>query len=559
LAVSGGVDSMALAVLCRRMNRDFHNSKVKPRAFVVDHAARSGSDVEAAQVARNIAKLGIRSNILTLQWPDNVKPLELRDFESQARRLRYQALGKACRDYGIRTLLLGHHADDQAETVLMRLADGHTGSGLQGIKGSGEIPECWGIYGVQGSGGSEQRKAKEQRKRSVVQKKRQANNVRKGEWVGRENQETLVDIEYGGVKIYRPLLGFKKEELIATCLQERTPWVDDHTNEDPTLTPRNAVRHLLKDQSLPHYLQRNSLLAISERERQKTARRAASVERLFQACQIITFDARSGGLFIRFPLRGTGGDHVPPEYLKEQINRDSYRAADLLRRVIDLVTPLENVQLRDLEFAVKTIFPDLVDPASGKVDKGLPQESFTVGGVHFRRIRSPVPSHGPAARKSILDRRFAWVVTRQPYASSQDLPRITVPPAPENSPTITTPSGKTSTIEWSAWQLFDGRFWIRVRNHSEHPIIVRPFQEQDLNTFRTSLSQEGKARFDELLDVAAPGKVRWTLPVLAREDGQMLAAVTLGVGLEELQGKVTWNVRYKKIDLGERGWDVLVQ
>ncbi|KAI9841687.1 MAG: hypothetical protein M1830_007844 [Pleopsidium flavum] len=58
LAVSGGVDSMALVVLCRRMNRDFHNSKVKPRAFVVDHAARSGSDVEATQVARNIAKLG---------------------------------------------------------------------------------------------------------------------------------------------------------------------------------------------------------------------------------------------------------------------------------------------------------------------------------------------------------------------------------------------------------------------------------------------------------------------------------------------------------------------
>jgi len=49
---------MALAVLCRGLNRDFPNSAVKLRAFVVDHAARRGSDVEASQVAKDIGKLG---------------------------------------------------------------------------------------------------------------------------------------------------------------------------------------------------------------------------------------------------------------------------------------------------------------------------------------------------------------------------------------------------------------------------------------------------------------------------------------------------------------------
>jgi len=60
LAISGGVDSMALAVLCQRLSRDFPKQKVKPRAFVVDHAARSGSDLEAARVSKNIGKLGTR-------------------------------------------------------------------------------------------------------------------------------------------------------------------------------------------------------------------------------------------------------------------------------------------------------------------------------------------------------------------------------------------------------------------------------------------------------------------------------------------------------------------
>jgi len=58
LAVSGGVDSMALVVLCKRLNKDFPNSAVKPRAFVVDHAARSGSDIEASQVAKAIREMG---------------------------------------------------------------------------------------------------------------------------------------------------------------------------------------------------------------------------------------------------------------------------------------------------------------------------------------------------------------------------------------------------------------------------------------------------------------------------------------------------------------------
>lgn len=52
---------MALALLCSGLNKDFPNSTLKLRAFVVDHAARPGSDIEAQQVAKDVGKLSTYS------------------------------------------------------------------------------------------------------------------------------------------------------------------------------------------------------------------------------------------------------------------------------------------------------------------------------------------------------------------------------------------------------------------------------------------------------------------------------------------------------------------
>ena len=51
---------MALAVLCRGLNKEFPNSVIKLRAFVVDHAARRDSHLEASQVAKDIKKMGTK-------------------------------------------------------------------------------------------------------------------------------------------------------------------------------------------------------------------------------------------------------------------------------------------------------------------------------------------------------------------------------------------------------------------------------------------------------------------------------------------------------------------
>lgn len=138
------------------------------RAFVVDHGLREGSLTEARAVADLVWERGKRcppamktlltfegipASVLKIQWPSNVDIHKVKNFETIARTHRYRTLGAACRLYGINYLCLGHHLDDQAETILMRLSQGHHANGLKGMKAISGIPECEGMYGVHESGG----------------------------------------------------------------------------------------------------------------------------------------------------------------------------------------------------------------------------------------------------------------------------------------------------------------------------------------------------------------------------------------------------------------------
>jgi tRNA(Ile)-lysidine synthase len=109
-------------------------------------------------------------------------------------------------------------------------------------------------------------------------------------------------------------------------------------------------------------------------------------------------------------------------------------------------------------------------------------------------------------------------------------------------------SGQTTREFWHLW---DGRYWIRVYNHTTKLITVRPFEAADLKPFRNSLPAWAQQSFSDTLSVAAPGKARWTLPALAVE-GDVIALPTLGFAVqkEEYRG-LRWQVKYKKVDLGE--------
>ncbi len=107
VAVSGGADSLCLAWLTQTWGQ--------PTALIVDHRLRPGSTDEAHITARRLASFGVPSHVLTLDGLQHGPRLAAR-----ARTARYAALTQAAAQLGLSDLLLGHHAGDQAETVLMR-------------------------------------------------------------------------------------------------------------------------------------------------------------------------------------------------------------------------------------------------------------------------------------------------------------------------------------------------------------------------------------------------------------------------------------------------------
>jgi tRNA(Ile)-lysidine synthase len=124
LAVSGGPDSTALLLLAARWRAAL---KAGPQliAVTVDHGLRAEAAYEAAAVGRLAAELGVVHRIVN--WPG---PKPDTGLQAAARAARYRVLGTAAQQAGASHILTAHTLDDQAETVLMRLA---RGSGLTGL------------------------------------------------------------------------------------------------------------------------------------------------------------------------------------------------------------------------------------------------------------------------------------------------------------------------------------------------------------------------------------------------------------------------------------------
>jgi tRNA(Ile)-lysidine synthase len=122
IAVSGGPDSLALLLLA---------TTARPgliEAATVDHDLRSDSRAEAEMVAGLCDRLHVPHAILTANWPE--RPATA--IQEKARAVRYSLLSGWLEDRGLDALATGHHADDQAETLIMRL---NRGAGLKGLAG----------------------------------------------------------------------------------------------------------------------------------------------------------------------------------------------------------------------------------------------------------------------------------------------------------------------------------------------------------------------------------------------------------------------------------------
>jgi tRNA(Ile)-lysidine synthase len=134
LAVSGGPDSTALLLLAARWAKRLKRAP-KLIAVTIDHGLRVESAREAAAVKRLARRLGVAHR--TMRWRGR-KPKT--GLQEAARIARYRLLARAAARAGYAHILTAHTLDDQAETVLFRMARGSGLAGLAGMAYASPLP-----------------------------------------------------------------------------------------------------------------------------------------------------------------------------------------------------------------------------------------------------------------------------------------------------------------------------------------------------------------------------------------------------------------------------------
>lgn len=134
VAVSGGADSLCLAILLRDWAHRLGGSLL---ALVVDHGLRPEAAREAAWVRRQLRAFDVPTKIMRWRGGQAVGSLP-----AAAREARHRLLRDCCSRHGILHLAFAHHQEDQAETFLLRLA---RGSGLAGLSAMGPVRPTAGV------------------------------------------------------------------------------------------------------------------------------------------------------------------------------------------------------------------------------------------------------------------------------------------------------------------------------------------------------------------------------------------------------------------------------
>jgi tRNA(Ile)-lysidine synthase len=477
-----------------------------------------------------------------MQWPENVLPGSLPNFETQARLKRYRLLAQAAVRTGIYSLCLGHHQDDQIETILMRLVRGKSGSlaGFWGMAAEAPIPADAEIESelvhlwcstseehlASGIGRSKTQAPVGDHRLSLPY------SITVNSLHGRISPAWRLD-----VSLHRPLLGVSKARILATCKTNNIPFVSDATNFDPQSTLRNAVRYLLANYKLPRALNRDSILKVHDGALNRLNHVKLGVQRFLDVAQLTSFDLRSGSLTMRVPAF--------PHLLEWQ---DLETPVSFLVQVLGLVSPIDEYEMSksSQQTAASFIFPDLSLPVHDS-SGSAPVTTLAVNQVLMTREDQGDHSAQPYY--------VSWRLSRQPFKREQiyRLSRMFVHlPNPEHN---------GATGFWSDWIFWDCRYWIRICCTSVHYLqncAIRPFQSSDTADLRTSLDRESRETLTSLLHDAAPGKVRYTLPVITDDMG-IRAFPTLdftvpghergGIGNKESKpGLLSWKVKYKYID-----------
>lgn len=194
LALSGGLDSMVLLDALAhwvQTRRDAGECFVPPLAIHVHHGLSEQADDWLAVCEREARLRGFAFAAVRVNVPRNAR----QGIEGAARAARYEALAATCKTHGVKWLLTAHHANDQAETVLLQMLRGAGLPGVAAMAVEGTLPTTAGNVG-----------------------------------------------EPCQTRLLRPLLDVTRETMRAYAKARSLSWVDDPSNDDRHYL-RNALRH----------------------------------------------------------------------------------------------------------------------------------------------------------------------------------------------------------------------------------------------------------------------------------------------------------------------------
>lgn len=462
MAISGGVDSMAMAFLASELQRA-EPAKFKFIAFVIDHQARADSSLEAQKTMQILGQLGIESFLKSMS-PDFAASHPT-GFETAGRTERYKLLGKLAVAHRPAALLTAHHADDQAETIMHRLLSGYTGTGLRGIQEVSPVPENAGVISVHNT-----------------LTLPQSNRTWRGDYG--------MYVANPGLPLLRPMLDFTKAELQDTCRINHVSWSQDQTNFDPTLTSRNAIRSVLAESKLPQFLRTRSLLELgfhinmrmqeNEGHTLKILNEKGAITSMDHFAGVCTFDVDK----LHPGLDGRWMDSPRGE---------QYALAEAIRLIVKSVSPLSDVTIEQAINIIEHLWDTRQGAHSASKVMFERDAAHPLSRTHWKAFRAP------------LDHRDKGHVN------------------------MSLPAPAATQGQWSRFRLFDGRWWMSFGvGQPANGLRLRTLHETDFNRVP---SEAGTEKFTDrafdLLALHAPGKIRYTLPVVVDEKDRLLGFPTL--------------------------------
>ncbi len=242
VALSGGGDSMALLQLCADWARA---RAVALQAVSVDHGLRPEAGAELDRAARQCAALEVAHTRLTWRGWDGAGNLQ-----AAARTARYRLIAEWARARGVAAVALGHTLDDQAETVLLRLA---RGSGVDGLSAMRPRREADGLIWL----------------RPLLGERRQAlRDMLSAAGIGWSEDPSNEDARFDRVRVRRALQQLEPLGIDAARLAQTAERMQS-AREVLEVAARDAAREIAHTRGGAVFLQTERLVALPDETRRR--------------------------------------------------------------------------------------------------------------------------------------------------------------------------------------------------------------------------------------------------------------------------------------------------